>query len=134
MGWLRSVGSIKLQVSFAEYRFFYRALLQQRPIILSILLTIASPYIFIYVCMHKCTHTHTHANIHTHAHAHMHTHTNRCVISNVKYMGGCLLPPQLYIHYIYIHTHSRSRTHTQTRRYVTCKVKCVGLSAAAKHT
>jgi len=37
--WLRSVGSIKLQVSFAEYRLFYRALLQKRPIILSILLT-----------------------------------------------------------------------------------------------
>jgi len=29
MGWLRSVGSIKLQVSFAEYRLFYRALLQK---------------------------------------------------------------------------------------------------------
>ena len=28
MGWLRSVGSIKLQVSFAEYCLFYRALLQ----------------------------------------------------------------------------------------------------------
>ena len=44
MGWLRSVGSIKLHVSFAEYRLFYRALLQKRPIILSILLTVATPY------------------------------------------------------------------------------------------
>ena len=43
MGWLRSVGSIKLWVSFAEYRLFYRALLQKRPIILSILLTKATP-------------------------------------------------------------------------------------------
>jgi len=34
MGWLRLVGSIKLCVSFAEYRIFYRALLQKRPIIL----------------------------------------------------------------------------------------------------
>jgi len=34
MGWLRSVGSIKLYVSFAEYRLFYRALLQKRPVIL----------------------------------------------------------------------------------------------------
>jgi len=33
MGWLRSVGSIKLYVSFAEYCLFYRALLQKRPII-----------------------------------------------------------------------------------------------------
>ena len=44
MGWLRSVGSIKLQVSFAEYCLFYRALLQKRPVILSILLTKATPY------------------------------------------------------------------------------------------
>jgi len=44
MGWLRSVGSIKLHVSFAEYLLFYRALLQKRPIILSILLTKATPY------------------------------------------------------------------------------------------
>jgi len=34
MGWLQSVGSIKLQVSFAEYRLFLRALSQKRPIIL----------------------------------------------------------------------------------------------------
>jgi len=33
MGWLWSVGLIKLHVSFAEYRLFYRALLQKRPII-----------------------------------------------------------------------------------------------------
>ena len=43
MGWLRSVGSIKLHVSFAEYPLFCRALLQKRPIILSILLTKATP-------------------------------------------------------------------------------------------
>ena len=33
MGWLRLVGSLKLQVSFAEYRLYHRALLQKRPII-----------------------------------------------------------------------------------------------------
>jgi len=44
MGWLRSVGSIKSQVSFAEYRLFYRSLLQKRPIISSIQLTKATPY------------------------------------------------------------------------------------------
>jgi len=43
MGWLRLVGSSKSQVSFAEYRLFYRALLQKRPIILSILLTKSTP-------------------------------------------------------------------------------------------
>ena len=30
MGWLRFVGSLKSYVSFAEYRLFYRALLQKR--------------------------------------------------------------------------------------------------------
>jgi len=44
MGWLRLVGSLKLYVSFAEYRLFYRALLQKRPIILRSLLIVATPY------------------------------------------------------------------------------------------
>jgi len=43
MGWLRSVGSLKLQVAFAEYRLFYRALLQKRRIILRSLLIVATP-------------------------------------------------------------------------------------------
>jgi len=44
MGWLRLVGSIKLQVSFAEYSFFYRALLQKRPGVLRSLQVVATPY------------------------------------------------------------------------------------------
>jgi len=44
MGWLRLVGSLKLYVSFAEYRLFYRSLLQKRPIILMSLLIVATPY------------------------------------------------------------------------------------------
>jgi len=57
MGWLWLVGLIKLEVSCADYRLFYRALLQKRPIISSILLTKATPYAFIvcivrvYLCM-----------------------------------------------------------------------------------
>jgi len=43
MGWLRLVGYFKLQVSFAEYRLFYRALVQKRPIILRSLLIVATP-------------------------------------------------------------------------------------------
>ena len=43
MGWLRLVGSLELQVSFAEYRLFYRALLQKRHIILRSLLIEATP-------------------------------------------------------------------------------------------
>ena len=38
MGWLQRVGSLKLQVSSAEYCLFYRALLQKRPVILRSLL------------------------------------------------------------------------------------------------
>jgi len=44
MGWLRLVGSLKVQVSFAEYSLFYRALVQKRPIILRSLLIVATPY------------------------------------------------------------------------------------------
>jgi len=50
MGWLRSVGSIKLQVSLAEYSLFYRALLQKRPVIKSILLTVATPQRDLFIC------------------------------------------------------------------------------------
>jgi len=46
MGRLQLVGSLKLQVSFAENRLFYRALLQKRPIILRSLLIVATPYSF----------------------------------------------------------------------------------------
>jgi len=44
MGWLRLVGPLKVQVSFAEYSLFYRALLQKRLIILRSLLIVATPY------------------------------------------------------------------------------------------
>jgi len=44
MGWLRLVGSIKLQVSFAKEHYQRDAILRKRPIILSILLTVATPY------------------------------------------------------------------------------------------
>jgi len=44
MGWLRLVGSLKLQVSFAEYCLFYRSLLQKRPVIWRSLLVAATPH------------------------------------------------------------------------------------------
>jgi len=44
MGWLRLVGYLKLWVSFAEYRLFYTALLQKRPMILRSPLIVAAPY------------------------------------------------------------------------------------------
>ena len=45
MGWLQLVGSIKLQVSFAKETYERDGILQKRPIILSILLTVATPYL-----------------------------------------------------------------------------------------
>jgi len=54
MGWLRLAGSLRLQVSFAECSLFYRALLQKRPIILRSLLTEATPYQYISVCIYIC--------------------------------------------------------------------------------
>jgi len=45
MGWLRLVGSLKLWVSAAEYRLFYRALLQNKPIFLRSLLIMATPHV-----------------------------------------------------------------------------------------
>ena len=44
MGWLRLVGSIKSQVSFAKEPYKRDYILHKRPIILSILLTVATPY------------------------------------------------------------------------------------------
>jgi len=46
MGWLQSVGSIKLQVSFAKEPYKRDDLLQKRPTNLSILLTKATPYVY----------------------------------------------------------------------------------------
>ena len=43
-GWLRSVGSIKLQVSLAKETYKRDDILQKRPILLSVLLTVATPY------------------------------------------------------------------------------------------
>jgi len=42
--WLWLVGSLKLSVSFREYRLFYRDLLQKRPTIFRSSLIVASPY------------------------------------------------------------------------------------------
>jgi len=45
MGWLQLVGSIKLKVSFAKEPYKRDYILQKRPITLSILLSVATPYI-----------------------------------------------------------------------------------------
>ena len=44
MGWLRLVGSLKLQVSFAKEPYKRDNILQKRPIIIRSLLMVANPY------------------------------------------------------------------------------------------
>ena len=53
MGWLRLVGSLKLQVSFAKEPYKRDDILQKRPIILRSLLIVATPYacMRVFVCV-----------------------------------------------------------------------------------
>jgi len=89
MGWLWLVGSFKLYLSFAEYRLFYRALLQKRPIILRSLLSIATPYPDIHPhlmpqdpeihpCIHSCLYVST--SISRHAYT-LHIRTNSSTLN-----------------------------------------------------
>jgi len=71
MRWLQWVNSLKLQVSFAEYSLFYRALLQTRPLILRSLVIVATPY---FVPMPLRSNRVTFA-IHTHMYTPTHPHT-----------------------------------------------------------
>ena len=56
MGWLRAVGSIQLWVSFAKEPYKRDDILHKRPVILSILLTVATPYLTFsnYGCASVC--------------------------------------------------------------------------------
>jgi len=49
MGWLRWVGCLKIYVSLQNIGLFCRSLLQKRPIFLSILLIVATPYVYIHI-------------------------------------------------------------------------------------
>jgi len=91
MGWLWLIGSIKFQVSFAKEPYKTDDILQKRPMILSILLTVATPYIQTYIQIWLTTagtryiltiHTYVHADFITTAATryiqaiHTHTHTD----------------------------------------------------------
>ena len=111
MGWLRSVGSIRLQVSFAEYRLLYRALLQKRPTIFNRSYQSKPPHMcnaqrltcvfffneYIYthlqiqqMCVYMCVNvqctgpTPPHTRLHTDTHIHIHTHTWRECMSDMR--------------------------------------------------
>ena len=68
MGWLRWVGSLKLQISFAKEPYKRDYTLQKRPIILRRLLIIATPYfcgfLWIWACVCMVIHTHISNGLH----------------------------------------------------------------------
>jgi len=126
MGWLRLVGSIKLKDFFAEYRLFYRALLQKRPIISSILLSVATPYsasdtscvstykksvhmytlIYIYICI--CTHLYVYIFIYTYIRTYSHT-----FMYIYKYIYTPTSAFQI-VKRVYLHTYSYISVHVRT--------------------
>ena len=114
VGWLRLVGSFKLQVSFAEYSLFCTALLQKRPYnfkeptdrshpicsIAIVLDSISSALTFenwyspayLQTCtptlsthLHTSTHTCTHLHTRAHIHTHVHTSTHTALTSEHFY-------------------------------------------------
>jgi len=118
-GWLRLVGSLKLQVSIGECSVFSRALLQKRPMILRSLLIVAiqmwanrMSLIMRMSFSRTNTHAHTHTNteispiigsrewvFHTHTHAHTRKHTNTHTHTHK---------------YTHTHTHIHTHPHTHT--------------------
>ena len=83
MGWLRLVGSLRLRVSFAKEPYSTDDILRKKPIILSILLIVATPYIsncvythifislYIYVCMYHDTYMNVYIHIYLYQYAHI---------------------------------------------------------------
>jgi len=109
VGWLRLVGSIQLQVSFAKESYKRDDILQKRHIILSILLTVATPYCFpnrhmrVYMDMYTCVYTYVY--IYTYVRKWEYTWTCTHV-----YTHTCM--------YTDIRTYVNMRMDTNTRMYV----------------
>jgi len=98
MGWLRLVGCLKTYVSLQNIGLFCRYLLQKRPIFLSILLIVATPYINIRsICM-ECTlfyasdvlgiNTYIYLFIFIYTYIYIYT----CIQSYISEVSGCSAP------------------------------------------
>ena len=128
MGWLRLVGALKVQVSFAKEPYKRDDILQKRPIILRRLLIVATPYLLsvdlvlvvLAGAMCVCTHPHTHTQCLSRWLPN--SHTPACTHHTYKYtLPHSHIPPQSHIH-TYWHTpththtnmHTRAHTHTHT--------------------
>jgi len=118
MEWLWLVASLKLQVSFAEYSLFYRALLQKRPIILRSLLVIATSY--------EWDVLHIPMSHDIHQHAHTHTLQKRPMKETIFCKREDILPIWMrcvtyadksrYNKHAHTHTCTRTRTYTHMHR------------------
>jgi len=103
--WLWAVGSLKTKVSFAEYSFFYRAFLHNRPIILGSLLIVADKYpylfrlwimshiqfiyIFIYIYTHTymCIYLNIYIQIYIHVYINLYPYLSRLwIMSHIQFM------------------------------------------------
>jgi len=120
MGWLRLVGSLKLQVSFAKEPFKRDHILQKGPMILRSLLIVATPY-------HTWSHipqTHTRTCTRTqHAHARTctRTWTRARTHSHLHYNStlACSPPPSTHARiHVHIHARTHARTRARTRTYM----------------
>ena len=139
-GWLPSVCSFKLYVSFAEYSHFNMALLQKRPIISRSLLIEATPYRSVHFAhtrkhthAHSHTHTHTHTHVptrshtrthtytYTHTHTHIHWHTNTHThtgLANLVFDKLISMVKEEHTHtHTHIHVHKHTHTHTRTHKH-----------------
>jgi len=138
MGWLRWIGSVKLklQVSFAKEPYKRDDILQRRHVILSIIMTLATPYAwcmsagaapcfviymylhFIYLCIHKHSYAYyicMFIYIHTYIHSHVRVWTMMCHTQPL--LGVAASWFRWYI-YIYILIHAGTYTYIYVCMYM----------------
>ena len=86
MGWLRLVGCLKIQVSFAKETYKRDLYSAKRHIFLSILLLVATPYVYIHTCMyiyvHICMPIHIYRNTFFSKKS-LHMHVCTCIFIHV---------------------------------------------------
>ena len=112
MGWLRLVGSLKVQVSFAKEPYKRDDILQKRPIILRRLLIVATPYhADLHTHTHTITHTHTHTHAYTIIHTHTYTHTLPRKLANSLGIDTTII-------WVTTQTQTQPQTQTQTRTQI----------------
>jgi len=120
MGWLRLVGSLKLQVSFVEYRLFYRALLQKRPIIWKSQLIVATSYAWVMSYVWISHVTHMDESCHPYEcvlYMNESCHTKEWVLSHIWmshiiHMSGVTHMDEIHVtHVRYKHAHTHTHTH-----------------------